>query len=1206
MDPRALGDDTELCLSARALTGDLRRLSQAQRELLKAVGQHTRISEIVRYSRLPERLAKQHLKTLLDQELISFKLASSEFEAPKQTAATIHEPVYELHPSAFGRRSTAPLGSATQELRPAANPPTRATPIARVGAASTAPRGPGEHRLVPLPAALNVGSDTAAPAAPPAPVASETAAPAASTPVDERPPVVVARSAAARPPTLMPSTLPQGTPPLTALDAAAQPPPAHVSSENGQELETTEPSDESDAIGLRPSRAALRPPPPLDSFEVDAAAQPSGEVPTDGLLQTGGSGEVLATSTEPSPPLPGVQESRPPPLASGFEQLRPITDAQSLRAAVGAPPEAEPPQAMLRVRIPKPDELEASSPLAGEVIPLIKVVRHPVVTLGGLPSAAHFGAPIQPTGMVNLKPQASAARSNNPPAPGEQPAVNPNAPQPQVGTGATLAGVLERSSSERSQRTSSQPPQSGSTIEGMPAQDSGAGTGNSETPGSSTPARTGRTLDSLQAQQHAHFDHRNSPLAQTWRGGLTASSSEAGRRRDKNRPSVVVRAGSQQSGPNLQPTGPTGRTLVGVLSPTAEEIASAGTRGQTSTSTTMPSLNSNGVHQALTSAEGVSEGFAGGGQDETLDHYQVLECLAKGGSGVVYRVQDPKAGLSQSLALKVLREGQHNDEGAVAALQREAELMSALDHRNLVRFVHFGHERDEPFLLMEYIEGLSMSALLHHPVPLPLDVGLIIIQDALDALDYVHNARVPEVIPNGLVHCDVSPQNLLVGADDTTRLIDFGTSRAPGTPVGSDGLRCKPRYSSPEMMGGDAVGPETDIFSMGAVLFQLLSKQPAFSADPKRRKKESLVPNPSLLNRRAPTPFDAICQRALDPDPERRFSSAREMLETLDDAVETSGIELRRARVGFWVRRVIQSHHGDVEFDMSELEDLLDSKRRVAKANPPTTRERPPSEAATERRVESEPTTATSTNPPSSSSVGAASKYTETVTVVASTALLPSEKQRRRKTWLTVGAIAFITLVAIVAATRPGNVFTRGDKFTPERPAATPSPAAEPSIPLTISDPVDVPPPVDVTEEADVPAETAEVPPSVAPIEPPKAKQPAPRPEARKAAPKKKPQAVSKPQKAAAPKPAPTTEPAKKPKTANEGSELELKSPTAEDGSQSALRKKKAPDVGSGLEQEKPATERIQSAPDPEPPPTGLKPRLRARPGPVAPPAVDP
>ncbi len=308
-----------------------------------------------------------------------------------------------------------------------------------------------------------------------------------------------------------------------------------------------------------------------------------------------------------------------------------------------------------------------------------------------------------------------------------------------------------------------------------------------------------------------------------------------------------------------------------------------------------------------------------------------------------------------------------------------------------------------------------------------------------------------------------------MGSDGVTRLIDFGTSRAPGENIGEAGLRCKPRYASPEMMSGGAVWPESDIFSMGAVLFQLLSKQPAFSADPRRRKKESLVPNPSMLNRRAPTPFDPICQRALDPDSDGRFHSAREMLEALDQAVEESGIELRRLRVSFWVRRVIQSRHGDVEFDINELEELLDGKRAGQRTSArassnqssnsapatPTTAPRDwtiPPPTVTVRRP-NEPGAASSSSSsdeyaavPSSERLGAAARYDDGAT--------ESNLSLRARLWLTGVITAIVVFVALFAVFQPDkfkSLFTlhTGEAFPPAPPSVgqpdtdTPRPAVE-------------------------------------------------------------------------------------------------------------------------------------------------------------------
>ncbi len=1079
MDPRLLGDDTELCLAASSLVGKL-ELTHAQRELLKAVGREPRVADIVREARLPKGLAKQHLIKLLDLELIAFKTASAEIDvvnpgnsdtggrSDSDTAATGGQAELLILPEEV---------EGDEEARGLALPPGDA----------------GEGRLGRLqPRTQPLGTNTDGTQASKAPTRGKTVADDAN---GASPPPANGRRA-----TQTPSTLPAGSPTASPLPGAARSPQvitplAPVTLVSSVKLGDHDANDRSTMQAPPPGGLAatrhgeslgephrngartLAAPVPVQSFpvqrfpvqsspwEVEHPRTLQGMVPRppglprdvlsdDGVAQPAhlsdsANGARGGTETDASGTMVRAQSgdterpgptNRPAPRFSGFEALRPGTEA-SVLAAGAASGGDEPLQPLPRVTVPRPNEVEGTDPMAGQVIPLVRIVRSPMVTLRAAEPRPHDASPIRPTGIVNLQPtNAASARPKT--GPGEQVAVR-------EGTsgrdGQLIAGVAVRNVGEEGARRndtprsptsdppaaeafermpnplpstpdtaskksgntlegmvaqSSHPPpaDSGRTIEGMPAQGA-QGTSRVSPPGA---AKTSSTLESMPAPPPgARAPHvptglvptglgPSDDLKSTLRGGVAASDGKTNKR--SGRPSVVVRSGAPPQGSqtliDLQPTGPTGRTLAGVLAPTAAEIASARTAGNTKTGSTMPSWNAQGVREALEHKQHRTDsGEHSRNQDESLEHYQVLECLAKGGSGVVYRVQDPSAGQSQSLALKVLRQGQHREADVLTAFAREAELMDALSHPNLVHFVHFGHENDEPFLLMEYIEGLSMAELLHHPVPLPLDVGLIIIQDALEALDYVHNTRLPDVIPDGLVHCDVSPQNLLVGADGRTRLIDFGTSRAPGKAVSDANVRCKPRYSSPEVMAGEAVGPQADLFSMGAVLFQLLSKQPAFSADPRRRKKESLVPNPSLLNRRAPTPFDPICQRALDPDPEGRYSSARDMLEALDAAVETSGIELRRARISFWVRRVIQSRHGDVEFDMSELEELLDTRRGRHRELPSSTSNEVPSAPSSENTKDVKPHKGRSVPPPPvepvdqatsdppSSSLGAASRY---------------------------------------------------------------------------------------------------------------------------------------------------------------------------------------------------------------------------------------
>ena len=358
------------------------------------------------------------------------------------------------------------------------------------------------------------------------------------------------------------------------------------------------------------------------------------------------------------------------------------------------------------------------------------------------------------------------------------------------------------------------------------------------------------------------------------------------------------------------PMGMAGRTLLGFRAP-LEQIALYEQRRNQLSAGQVNSAGPTAVEHRADELEG-----------SPLEAFEVLDCLAKGGRGVVYLVRERATG--KQLALKVLRQDQCESQPAIAALTREARLLEVFDHPNLVRFEQFDREGEEPFLLMEYVEGLSAARLLHYPVPMPLDVGLTIVLDALEALFYLHDLRNVKVAPEGLVHADVSPENLLIGTDGITRLIDFGSSCGPGEFANPQHVQAKLGYASPELLRGDEVDFRSDVFSMGAVLFHVLSKLPPFSADPARRERERAVPNPSHLNPRSPKVFDAICQRALHPDPNKRYASIPHLRRELERALKSAQLETQRNRVGEWVQRVRESLRGNVEFSPLELKELLE------------------------------------------------------------------------------------------------------------------------------------------------------------------------------------------------------------------------------------------------------------------------------------------
>lgn len=311
-----------------------------------------------------------------------------------------------------------------------------------------------------------------------------------------------------------------------------------------------------------------------------------------------------------------------------------------------------------------------------------------------------------------------------------------------------------------------------------------------------------------------------------------------------------------------------------------------------------------------------------------ISQFQVVERLAQGGTGSVYLATRSS---SEQYALKVLRRENLGNEESQISLRREAELLSLLQHPNVVRLLDVGHDGGEPFLIMEFIDGLSLSELLSYPLPMPLAVGVTIVRDALRALAYIHDVE-REGSPRGIIHGDVSPQNLLVGSDGRARLIDFGVAREPGMPARDSVVRCKPRYASPELLAGDPLGAESDLFAVGAVLFHVLTGRKLFNATDQNeligQVTRAEIPPPSSVNPGAPRAFDDLSLRALQRDRTRRFQRAGDMLAALEHAAHHAGMQLSSTLVADWVSRVQKSLSEDVELAPAEVQALLTPSSR--------------------------------------------------------------------------------------------------------------------------------------------------------------------------------------------------------------------------------------------------------------------------------------
>ena len=259
--------------------------------------------------------------------------------------------------------------------------------------------------------------------------------------------------------------------------------------------------------------------------------------------------------------------------------------------------------------------------------------------------------------------------------------------------------------------------------------------------------------------------------------------------------------------------------------------------------------------------------------------------IAQGGMGVVYAGRDTL--LERPVAIKVLRlePGRESQDEFL----REARAAAALRHPHIVDVYDAGVERDRPYIVMEYVSGETLRDRLTREGPLaPLEAAALAAEIA-EALDYAHR--------RGVVHCDVKPGNILLSPEQGPKLVDFGIARA-GTGTDDGSIAGTAAYIAPEVIEGSAVDGRTDIYSLAAVLYEMLTGTPPHRGRDlaevfTRRERETPEP-PHERNPAVPYELSAVVLRALQPDPARRFASAAEFAAALRGFTE--GLTRRMAR----------------------------------------------------------------------------------------------------------------------------------------------------------------------------------------------------------------------------------------------------------------------------------------------------------------------
>lgn len=322
-----------------------------------------------------------------------------------------------------------------------------------------------------------------------------------------------------------------------------------------------------------------------------------------------------------------------------------------------------------------------------------------------------------------------------------------------------------------------------------------------------------------------------------------------------------------------------------------------------------------------------------------IGRYALLGKLASGGMATVHvgRLVGP-VGFTRMVAVKRLHPEYAREPEFVSMFIDEARLAAKIVHPNVVPTLDVVATDGELFLVMDYIHGQSLSWLIKNATklgcPIPPRIVASIVSGCLQGLHAAHEARDERGRALDIVHRDVSPQNVIVGADGTTRVFDFGVAKAAGRLHHTrDGdLKGKLAYIAPEQLRQDVTSRRSDIYAASVILWEALTSRRLFKADSEHEMIERIVqgviPAPSGVEPSVPAAFDAVVLKGLASNPDDRFATAREMALALERCVDTASV----AEVSEWLEQVAKV----------ELDDRSQRIAAIEMASAAMLREGPP------------------------------------------------------------------------------------------------------------------------------------------------------------------------------------------------------------------------------------------------------------------------
>tara|TARA_R110002096_G_scaffold143328_5_gene299379 strand:- start:19925 stop:21637 length:1713 start_codon:yes stop_codon:yes gene_type:complete len=312
-----------------------------------------------------------------------------------------------------------------------------------------------------------------------------------------------------------------------------------------------------------------------------------------------------------------------------------------------------------------------------------------------------------------------------------------------------------------------------------------------------------------------------------------------------------------------------------------------------------------------------------------LGRYSLLKKIAMGGMGEVYLARlDSVQGVERLVAIKLLLPQFAEEQSVVEMFITEARIAAQIAHANVCQVFELGMEQDELFICMEYLRGVPATSILksHKPAdPVDTRISVAIVKQAAAGLQFAHDLKDENGESLGVVHRDISPGNIFITSGGTAKVLDFGVVKAKDSShkTKTGALKGKFGYMSPEQIMAEPLDSRSDIFSLGIVLFELLTNRRLFTRESEygtlKAITESPIPTLESFRPDLPPELGAVLARALSRDLDYRYATMRAFGEALSDAMKPYGGIADAAEIGDYIAAKFSTQLGEVDTMLQEF-----------------------------------------------------------------------------------------------------------------------------------------------------------------------------------------------------------------------------------------------------------------------------------------------